>query len=934
MANVRNDNRHGLIINSAYAEPAQYWDYRGASSLSNGLRIKQRRPSVYLMPAQKGDDAEAVSKRVPIKNVDEIRRRVKQWREAGYEGASIVTKKLLEHWHDSEMRVHPFFFCQLEAIETLIWLAEAPERDKQGIEIDTDGGPFKRLCTKLCTGGGKTAVMAMLIAWQVINHASYPDDKKFTDHILVVSPNLTVKSRLAALLPGGPRVPPTGGVSRGVLGAATDCYTEFAIVPASLSHLMANAHVEVINWQMLHYDTNEALEKRRSIDKKKGQMTPKAFTNKVLPLWKESIIVINDEAHHAWRMNDNPNSRNNNAKSKRVRISSAEDEEATVWIEGLDRINSALGINCCYDFSATPFVPSGKGNRRESLFTWIVSDFSLNDGIESGIVKTPRIVVRDDALKGKYNRPQLFHIYAENDVRPSLSGEAKADVPLPQLVQNAYMLLAADYEETSKAWDKAGKKVPPVMISVCNRTETAARVEYAFLNKRIDLPDCLCTADATLHIDSKVLDAEGRDGDALREKADTIGQEGKAGEKYRHVVSVGMLSEGWDAKTVTHIMGLRAFSSQLLCEQVVGRGLRRTSYDTDENGMFYPEYVNIFGIPFMFLPHEDDGTGPTPPLPPKPVTEIKVKDNAEQYEITWPNVLRIDRVMGYPLAEGVQNIPPLSLDAASVILSAEMHSVVDGKANLSELTRIDLDKIMNCYRLQTVLFKTAGAMYDGLKDEWKTSASKTVVVGTLYKIAEAFIAGGGVDCNSALFADEKQKSAVLSVCCPKIVEHIIKNIKVQSTESVTVTVDKARPVCSTRDMSRWYTTRNVAIAQKCQISGLVCDSTWEDTTGYALDCNEHVVSWAKNDHLGFDIGYTLQGVRHRYRPDFLVKLDNGVTLVLETKGVEDDVARVKMQALKDWIDAVNSDGRWGKWSCAMSLNVKDVDGICNKASHL
>src|SRR5260370_9311813 len=115
---------------------------------------------------------------------------------------------------------------------------------------------------------------------------------------------------------------------------------------------------------------------------------------------------------------------------------------------------------------------------------------------------------------------------------------------------------------------------------------------------------------------------------------DTVGQGGQPGEKIHAVISVGMLSEGWDAKTVTHIMGLRAFTSQLLCEQVVGRGLRRTSYDVDPaTGLFLPEYVNIFGVPFTFMPHEGDEDS-LPPPPPHPTSKIQLVPNRKQLELS------------------------------------------------------------------------------------------------------------------------------------------------------------------------------------------------------------------------------------------------------------------------------------------------------------
>jgi type III restriction enzyme len=387
--------------------------------------------------------------------------------------------------------------------------------------------------------------------------------------------------------------------------------------------------------------------KKRSVDKR-GAKSNEAYVRDVLGdmASAQNILVVNDEAHHAWRVP---------AESKMKGVAKEEIEEATKWVGGLDRINQARGIIAAYDFSATPFAPSGKKSSEEALFGWIVSDFGLNDAIESGLVKTPRVVVRDDAIpSAKTYKSRLYHIYNDPEVKDDLNRRAEPQEPLPDLVTNGYYLLGYDWRETAKAWADAGFKTPPVMITVANRTETAARVKYAFDRKKVHI-DELADPDRTLHIDSKVLDEaeaaeepiaklEGNDeengdgngqedgeqnGDAenlaperkltkkqqaemLRQQVDTVGQRGKPGEQIQNVISVGMLSEGWDAKTVTHIMGLRAFTSQLLCEQVVGRGLRRTAYEINPGtGLFDPEYVNIFGVPFTFLPHESkEGCGP------------------------------------------------------------------------------------------------------------------------------------------------------------------------------------------------------------------------------------------------------------------------------------------------------------------------------------
>ena len=372
----------------------------------------------------------------------------------------------------------------------------------------------------------------------------------------------------------------------------------------------------------------------------------------------KNIIVINDEAHHAWRTNVK-------AEGKYQRVGEEKDsaEEATIWIGGLDRIDKTRKINACYDFSATPYAPTGKQTSEETLFGWIVSDFGLNDAIESGLVKTPRVAIRDDGKLTKEMKSRFYHIYMDSVVKADLNRKAESNEPLPDLVSTAYYLLGKDWVDWKKKWEEHGMETPPVMITVCNGTETAARVEFALNNGKIRI-DELKDPQRTLRIDSKKLEeAESRDIEAdlnpnsehpkettkkddaelLREKVDTIGKVGEPGEQIQNIIAVAMLSEGWDAKTVTHIMGLRAFTSQLLCEQVVGRGLRRTSYEVNpKTGLFDPEYVNIFGVPFTFLPHE--GGEDTPPPSPTIKTRIFVDDAKKEHEISWPNVIRINHI--------------------------------------------------------------------------------------------------------------------------------------------------------------------------------------------------------------------------------------------------------------------------------------------------
>lgn len=924
-----------LIINSAYKEPTEYWRYN--TTLKHFYREQGRRPAGYVIadPNATSYDNPGIFKELEL--VNKIRPRVKAWRGNNYPGTTRVTRDLLKHWNDSTARDYPFFYCQIDAIETLIWLTEAPDVEKTGIQIPGDGGEFTRICTKLCTGGGKTILMAMLIAWQVINKTVYPQDTRFSKNVLVIAPGLTVRNRLGVLNFGG----------------NDNYYEKFHIVPFQLREKLNQGKIKIINWQALAWDTAEDLAKKHSVDKR-GPKSDEAYTREILGDMARSknILVINDEAHHAWRKNPENKIKITGLTTEEKAELRTETQKATIWISGLDRIHKTRNILTCYDFSATPFAPSGKKNDEEALFGWIVSDFGLNDGIESGLVKTPRVVVRDDAIPdAKTFKSKLYHIYRDETVKDDINRKADEKEPLPDLLRNAYYVLGRDWEELWKTWMAAGSKVPPVMITVANRTETAARIKYAFDSKKIGI-DALSDPEKTIRIDSKIMEVEGtassemplgEDGEEgvklskqdraliLRDTIDTVGQIGKRGEQIRNVISVGMLTEGWDAKTVTHIMGLRAFSSQLLCEQVVGRGLRRTSYEIDsQTGMFSPEYVNIFGIPFTFLPHESSEHGNPKPTAPK--TVIMVDPAKSAYRIDWPNIIRINREMDLRLSINIDEIPPLTLDATDTRIRAELAPIIGGIEDLERCTEIDLEKLDAHIRQQTIIFTTAAQVYETMSASWQGKGTIYGLYGQIVALTEKFLESDKIRITPALYeTTPTRKRLMLKLNMNKIVQHLWGYIKDEQTVKLIPIFDPAKKTRGTIDMMTWYTSKPYHPTKKSHINHCVFDSTWESTEAYLLEKNPHVLAWAKNDHLGFEIYYTYQGVVRKYLPDFIIKLDNGKTLILETKGQEKEQDRVKRKALQEWIQAVNETNQYGVWCNAVSYNVKDLDGIILKA---
>ena len=637
-----------LIINAPYCEPTQHWE---SVHETQTIEIKEgRRPAGYVIYDPRHRGSIGRRRTVALELVNQIRPHVKAWREGGYRGASGITRTLLSHWHERGKDEKPFFFCQLEAIDTLIWLVEIDGAHKNNIVIPGDGGAFERLCSKLATGTGKTVVMAMLIAWQTLNKNATPNAQRFARDFLIIAPGLTVKDRLQVLHPTDEE----------------NYYEEFDIVPPAMREKLNAARIRLLNWQALAWESEEKILAKRGVDKR-GAKSLNAYAREVLGDLADAknFIVINNEAHHAWRQQ----------KDIEVKVSAEEKKSATIWVSALDRLHQARGIMRCFDFSATPFIPAGHANIKRLVYQWIVSDFGLNDAIESGLVKTPRIVLQDDALAdAKSYRSRLWHIYNDNEVKSDLSRTADKAESLPDLVRNAYALLGADWKKCQEAWKD--HPVPPTMISVVNCVNTANRIIHAIHNA--ELLNDICKPGKTLQIDSDTLKkAEGGNAkniaaQELRKKVNTVGRPGEPGADIEHVVSVAMLSEGWDAKTVTHIMGLRAFDSQLLCEQVVGRGLRRISYDTDENGMFQPEYVNVFGVPFDIIESHEGSQAPPPP-PPK--TRIETDAEKADFALQWPNILRIDVTMGRRLRLNWQKVDNLTINASETILSAELGPV-------------------------------------------------------------------------------------------------------------------------------------------------------------------------------------------------------------------------------------------------------------------
>lgn len=892
----------GLIINSPYEEPKQYWAY---SREEQQFKFREgRRSAGYWKASQNSKSYDDPGEFIEIDLVNRIRPRVRAWRDAGYPNTTGTTRKLLDYWRNPEQRADGkrFFFAQIEAVETAIWLAEASPAEKQGIEIPSDGSEWARICFKLATGVGKTNVMGMLIAWQALNKIANGKDTRFSRNILIVAPGITVRDRLCVLNPSDPENVYQSG-------------NGFNIVPSTLWQELQSATIKVVNWhQLAPIDENSGPKVV-----KKGAESSEAFVRRVLPEFGNAsgILVINDEAHHCHR----PTEDDDEEKEEK--------EKATIWISGIDRINSARGVLTTYDLSATPFKPTGKVNKGELLFTWIVSDFGLNDAIESGLVKTPKIAVRDDSVNNNQSlRSKLFHIYPQ--VKDDLNRRAAKEEGLPDLLKNALNILATDWVKEKEDRESANFETPPVLIAVCNRTETAARVEHFISNGYVAVKE-LADPEKLLRIDQDALDqVENDTGDkskkdlglALREKVNTVGKKGKPGEQIQCVIGVNMLSEGWDARTVSHILGVRAFTSQLLCEQVVGRGLRRISYDVnEETGFFEPEYVVVFGVPFTFLPVEKEGAKPKKE---KPKTKIEPLPDRADKEIRWCHVLRVERKLHYFLDVDWSKVNLLEISPDDCPTVVEIAPTIEGKPDYSMIEPINLDRLAESSRLQRLKLQASAQLVERFKGVW--SGDPGHQIQQLMTLVDEFISSDKLKLHIPQFeGTEKLRNIVLALNLQKITNHIGHFISTSSKETPTLILDEVRPIRSTATSQTWYTSKPTEPVKKSQVSHIVVDSGWEKIgQEFERDRIPGLISWVKNDHLGFEIYYFWQGETRTYYPDFIIRFTDNRHIILEVKGQKTDQDEAKWVAAREWVEAVNADGNFGKWKFAVLDKPKEL----------
>ncbi len=955
------------ILNSPYEAPSRH--LKIGPKGPTGEVMEGRRPSqsfVPIAPSARKDpqlelDFDATGERIqenPL--INHIRRRVETWRIQNYPGVTPVTKKLLHYWSSLE-RENRILFCQREAAETAIFLAEGRDRNDFVNELsklnDEYNNGLPRIALKMATGTGKTVVLGMLIAWQTINKVRAPGSKLFTKKFLVVTPGITIRDRLQVLKPA----------------RDDNYYKQRDLVPVDLWGDLQQAEIAITNYHaFMPRATREGEGLAANVKKvllRPGQEDPFVETHsqvvtrvlKDLSNNSDPIVVLNDEAHHCYV--DKPL-----GETKIDAEAKARNEDARVWFKGLAWIAKYRNVRAVYDLSATPFFLKGSGYQEGFIFPWTVSDFALIEAIESGIVKIPRLPVDDDASGDDKALYRDIWAHVGNDLpKKQREGVNPQTWVIPEVLDGALRSLYRSYERAYKYWEeklRSHGEPPPVMILVCPNT-TVSRLMFDWVAGYFvegddglfapgNLP-LLSNSDEnglplarphTILVDSAQLEsgealtkdfreAAGleiekfrddyrrrfpgadvdklSDGDLLREVMNTVGKKGQLGEHVRCVVSVSMLTEGWDANNVSHILGIRAFGSQLLCEQVVGRGLRRRNYEVNDQGLFDPEYAEVYGVPFSVIPGDSTVAAPKPKSPQTMVYAVP-----ERYDLR----IEFPKLDGYRLEIPAKKVHWEFSDDTKFTLDAEM---VAGKVTLEgvfgdpEIVETRFEDV----RPQTVAFCMAqrmmkrkfGAGHDE-RDSMPWLFPQLVELCREWIRSEVKISGDATI--GHLLIEQQQERAI---------DRAFNAIVQQDSDAEQILLPIVRrfdPLGSTEAVD--FPTRKVTIeATKSHVNMVVLDgvkgNTWEEAMARTLEKHRDAHSYVKNDHLGFEIPYVVAGINRHYVPDFLVKLrdlGDGVnrTLIIEVSGSHKpaEPTRVKAETARNrWCRAVNNDGRWGRW---------------------
>jgi type III restriction enzyme len=986
------------ILNSPYEYPRQHWELDESGQPTQRL-VDSRRKAEFITPIPKPrkqksakqqslalDDGTGLSTarqqyEQTASVINELRSYVDQWRNLAVKNWLVTpeTERLLKHWRTHEFNSIRPFFCQIEAVETAIWLSEvAPKMGKIGAKFlehlknaNAEANPeLFRLALKLATGAGKTTVMAMLIAWQTVNAARRPGSSKFTRGFLIVTPGITIRHRLRVLLPNDPE----------------SYYEGRELVPRDLLPEVQRAKIVITNYHAFKLRERleiskggRALLKGRCGADLNTLETEGQMIQRVMPelMGLKNILAINDEAHHCYleKVGDSDEA---DLKGDDREEAAGNSEAARLWINGLKAVKRQIGVTQVIDLSATPFFLRGSGYAEGTLFAWTMSDFSLMDAIECGIVKLPRVPVADN-IPGA-DVPKFRNLWEH--IRPKMpkKGRGKAGVldphDLPMELQTALEALYGHYARTFELWQKHGIRVPPCFIVVCNNTSTSKLVyDYisGFERKAEDgsatpIPGRLelfrntddngtpFARPRTLLIDSKQLesgdalddnfrtiaateierfrreiiertkDAHAADNltdqDLLREVMNTVGKKDRLGESIRCVVSVSMLTEGWDANTVTHVLGVRAFGTQLLCEQVMGRALRRQSYELNEEGKFNVEYADVLGIPFDFNA-KPVVSAPQPPR--KTVLVRAVRPERDHLEIRFP------RVSGYRVELPEERLTAKFTDESRLVLDPQLvgPSQILISGIIGEAAELNLEHLQDT-RKSTVLFHLTRHL---INVKWRNPGEepKVHLFGQMKRIAKEWL-DGYLECRGRTYPAQLLYRELADLACERITNAI--TLSHMEERPVKVTLDPYNPAGSTSHVrfttskpDRWETS-----ADRCHINWVILDSGWEGEFCRIAESHPRVRAYVKNQNLALEIPYRWLDQTRQYLPDFILRVEDGhgdnnlLNLIVEIKGYRGENAKEKKATMDTyWIPGVNNLGTFGRWAFAEFREVYEFE---------
>ena len=972
------------ILNSPYEYPSRHWELDESGQPTSRILDSRRRVSFITpipKPKKRGQremDFDEAAQALEtdgqqyqlMEIINALRRQVDAWRaipDPGRWRVTPETARLLQHWRNHRFNDIRPFFCQVEAAETAIWLTEvAPALGNEGRRFldhltaaNEQANPgLSRLALKLATGAGKTTVMAMLIAWQTVNAVRRPGSRRFTRGFLVVTPGLTIRDRLRVLQPNDP----------------DSYYQSRELVPADMLGDLDRAKIVITNYHAFMQRESLAISKGgRALLQGRGpdiatRETAGQMLQRVMPdlMGMKNILVLNDEAHHCYREKPSEEDEEGPLKGDDRTEAQKNKEAARVWISGLETVRRKLGIGRVIDLSATPFFLRGSGYAEGTLFPWTVSDFSLMDAIESGIVKLPRVPVADNIPSSEM--PTFRNLWHHIGKKMPKKGRGKAasldPLSIPVELQTALEALYGHYARTFELWQDAGIEVPPCFIVVCNNTSTSKLVHdfvSGFQRENEDGSTTLVEGrlalfrnfdehgnplarPRTLLIDSEQLEsgqaldknfraaasdeierfrseiikrtgdrrqAENlSDQDLLREVMNTVGKAGRLGGDTRCVVSVSMLTEGWDASTVTHVLGVRAFGTQLLCEQVIGRALRRQSYDLNEEDLFDVEYADVLGIPFDFTARPVVA----PPQPPRETVQVKaISPERDACEIRFP------RVQGYRVELPEERLSATFDDNSTLELTPDLvgPSITRNEGIVGEGVDLSLEHL-EVMRPSTLVFHLTKRL---LETKWRDPGEepKLHLFGQLKRITRQWLKDHLV-CKGGTYPAQLMYQSLADTACERITRGIVaRHLEERPVQAV---LDPYNPIGSTMHVrfttskkTRWETN-----AGRCHVNWVVCDSEWEAELCRVAEAHPRVRAYVKNHGLGLEVPYRFQAESRMYVPDFIVLVDDGhgeedlLHLVVEIKGYRREDAKEKADTMRTyWVPGVNGLRTYGRW---------------------